>query len=97
MCEQKLSLPGHVKVRLSYQSSLPHTEAALTLQKFGAAGPFSEEIRVLVPSQDAFTDLMAYRAMFEFLRLRNIVPKDAKLTGYAFDETEVLAYVIPSA
>lgn len=97
MCDQKLSLPGHVKVRLSYRSRLAHTEAALTLQKFGASGPFSEEIRILIPSQDAFSDLKAYVPAFEFLRVRNIVPKDSTLTGYAFDETEVLAYVIPSA
>ena len=35
MLEQQLQLANHMKVRLTYQSEVPHTEAALTLQKLG--------------------------------------------------------------
>ena len=95
MCKQFLSLSGYVKVKLTYRSSVPHTAAALTLQKLGVGAPYAEDIRILVPTQAAFSALSAYRDAFEILRLDHIVPTDAILTDFAFDDEneQVLAYV----
>lgn len=96
MLEQQLQLANHMKVRLVYRSSQPHTEAALTLQKLGLKPPYTEELRVLVPASQAFSDLEVYRPVFNRLKADKAVPADAQLTGYAFDpqDTDILAYVI---
>ena len=95
MLEQQLQLANHMKVRLTYQSEVPHTEAALTLQKLGLKPPYVEELRVLVPACQAFSDLEVYRPVFDWLKASKAVPADAVLTGYAFDDQDngILAYV----
>jgi len=96
MLEQELQKANHMKVKLTYQSAQPHTEAALTLQKLGLQPPYVEQVRVLVPGPSVFSDLEAFRPVFEHLRTHRVVPSDSLLTGYAFDdqETAILAYVI---
>ena len=99
MCKQHLTLAGSVKVKLTYHSDVPHTEAALTLQKLGVKAPYSEDIRILVPAPDASgTTLEAYTRAFEILRADHIVPEDSRLVGFALDDedAELLAYEIPA-
>ena len=96
MIKQQLQLANHMKVRLTYQAMRPHTEAALTLQRLGVKAPFTEELRILVPSQQAFSGLDAYLSAFTRLQMEGVVPNDALLIAYDFEDQNdtILAYVI---
>lgn len=94
MCAQHLSADELVKVKLTYYTNEPITEAALFLSRLGVDGPYTEEVRVLVPRRNAFSDLSAYEVSFQALKDMKIVPETARLVAYAFDDedTEVLGY-----
>lgn len=93
-------LPGHVKVRLTYQTQSLVSEAALTLEQLGAKGPHIEEIWILLPAEEAYTTLEAYNTPLQTLKDAKVVPEDAKLIGFAIQspllDLNVLAYVLPT-
>ena len=94
---QVISKDGHVKVKLTYASSHPHTAAALTLLKLAITGPYAGEVRVVLPVATAYSSLDAYLPALERLKHEHVIPPDSVLLDYAFeeDETPVLAYVVP--
>lgn len=95
--DQGLNKDGYVKVKLTYVSNHPHTETALTLRKLAIQGPYIEEVRVLLPVEEAYSNLDAYLPALERLKQNRVVPSDSALTDYEFEENEnsILAYVVP--
>lgn len=96
------SLPGHLKVRLSYTTKIPVSEAALTMKDtLSVPGPYHEDVWVLLPNNSVYTSMEAFQRPFQALKDAHIVPEDAKLIGFGVTspllELNVLAYVIPEA
>ena len=83
MIEQASMKPGHVRVRLRYSTEVPTTETAMVLKDhLGVAGPYLEEVYILIPTKQAFSLLEAYLEPFELLKEHNIVPKTTTLKSF---------------
>ena len=96
--EQALQLPNHIRVRLTYSTLAPTTEASMVMQRqFGVHGPYTEEVFVLLPAATAYSILEAYLEPFELLKQTGAVPLEAVLRAFRVEpgESPVLAYVIP--
>jgi hypothetical protein len=79
-----VTLPAHVKVRLRFKVVTPTTQAALFMANMGVSGPFVEEVWVLVPKEQVFSKLGAYKDAFAALKEAGAVPFSAQLDSYAF-------------
>lgn len=94
------SLPGYIKVRLSYTTQTTVSEAALTMREtLAVPGPYCEEVWILLPAGRVLTTMDAFQAPLQTLKDAKIVPQDAKLVGFALTspllDLNVLAYVLP--
>ena len=95
---QTLSAPGYTRVKLTYQTDHPGTEAGLFLAKgLQVHPPYLGVVYVLIPSHKVYTLLEAYADAFETLRDARVIPLDSKLTAFELDTCfppEILGYVV---
>jgi hypothetical protein len=94
--EQRLYKKDHVKVRLTYLSSIGSTGEVATLKQLQVSGPYTEDVCILVPASKAYSILEAYQVALNTLKTLKIVPGDASLSAFTFVPTDrsTLAYVI---
>lgn len=88
--------PGHVKVRLSFNTWDPkHARSAFLKNEADAKPPFLEDVHVLVPVSAAFNRLSAYRDIFRRLIAAGILAPQDTLRRFEFreEDTTTLAYV----
>lgn len=95
---QTLSAPGYTRVKLTYQTDTPGTEAGLFLAKgCKVHPPYAGVVYVLIPSSKVYTLLEAYADAFEVLKDAKVLPADGKLMAYELDTCfppEILGYII---
>lgn len=95
---QTLSKPGYSRVKLTYHTHTPTTEAGLFLsQSLKVKPPYTGVVYVLLPSSRVFTILEAYQDTFEVLKDARVVPADARLAACDLDTTfppEILGYTV---
>lgn len=95
---QTLSMPGYSRIKLSYHTLTPATEAGLFLSKsLKVKPPYLGVVYILLPLAKVFTILEAYQEPFEALKDAGVVPPDGKLTAYEMDTVfppEILGYVV---
>jgi len=96
VCAQQLSAEDLIKVRLTYHTETPTTEAALFISRMGTKAPYVEDVHILIPREKAFSGLNTYLPAFEVLKAQKIVPESSLLVAYAFadEDDQILAYRI---
>lgn len=89
------SEPDHVKVRLLFNTWEPkHIHSHFLKTEASAAPPFVESVCVLVPLEQAFHRLSAYRDIFRALICAGVLAKADTLTAFEIreEDTHTLAY-----
>lgn len=85
------SRPGHIKVKLRFQTWDPHHLRSYLLKTdFKSEAPFIEERSVLLPADQVYDRISAYRGIFEILRNAGVVAQRDRLIEYEIrleDET----------
>lgn len=88
---------GFIKVELWFETMTPkHLSSTILRETFGLQGPFLESTCILLPPARVFDMVEAYLDVFETLKDRTLLPKDAKLTAYNIlpEDSRTLAWVI---
>lgn len=91
------SLPGHVKVRLTYLTDEPkHYRSYQLLIMYGLRGPFTEEVCALIPVKTLKSlELTEFLPVLAQLQRYNVVGRTVRLSKVAIldEDDSTLAYV----
>jgi hypothetical protein len=91
------SKKGYVKVKLRFTTEEPtHVRSYLLQRTYGFAGPYLEEVYVLLPQETVYPEFSYFIPVLTKLQLAQVISLTAQLRHFAItDEDEVtLAYVL---
>ena len=93
--EVEAELPGHMKVKLFYQTREPrHVRSQVLQVEMQMTPPFVEDVSVLLPAKDVFNNLAAYEETFQALQSVGLVGPEDRLRNFEIRDEDVrtLAY-----